>query len=527
MSGLPPAAGSDPAAAGACSLGPLPASAGSRADVYSGTRDDSRQRDLLPLPVPLAVDPCELGASIPSRPARRRAKRGASANWLAREAVCALNMLCGATAARAEPPRKPNLAQRACLARIDDDVRALGPPPGDLRPLEALRELQAAPTYDGQAVVRSEAMDVSRVSLPPEGRQPIDLDRLLRPESFASVHRHISDKVLPKRDAEQLKREGGFRKPYMDPAMRDPRRYAAMVRRLYLCGVVDLVGDPAEVMEEVGLFCVPKKSGRQRLVVDARASNFWFGVPADVSLATGAALAALELPTGEYLYTAQGDIADAFYNMALPREWRPYFALPALPFWRLGLPPAGVPGIRAGSGVWPRLAALPMGWSHALSVCQAVAEDAAAAAGLDPALRVVDGQAAPDLKSGTHLEYVDNFAALALDRETAQGIKDRMVAQLRSSGLPVHEEEDATSCAQLLGWVLDGERGRVAPTQRRSWRLIMATRAILALPTVTVDQLRRLVGHYTFLFMVRRPLLSVFAAVYRFTSKHGPGRHPW
>ena len=57
--------------------------------------------------------------------------------------------------------------------------------------------------------------------------------------------------------------------------------------------------------------------------------------------------------------------------------------------------------------------------------------------------RVADGQSPPDLRVGAHLQYVDNFAALALDADTAQRLKDRMVAQLRETGLPVHEEEDA------------------------------------------------------------------------------------
>ena len=78
--------------------------------------------------------------------------------------------------------------------------------------------------------------------------------------------------------------------------------------------------------------------------------------------------------------------------------------------------------------VWPRLAVLPMGWTHALHLCQSVAERASDVAKLPSTTRVVDRQAAPDLKEGGHLEYVDNFAALAFDKETVQALKDRDVS---------------------------------------------------------------------------------------------------
>ncbi|CAK0804488.1 unnamed protein product [Prorocentrum cordatum] len=236
----------------------------------------------------------------------------------------------------------------------------------------------------------------------------------------------------------------------MGPILRSRRRYAAPVHRALGAGAIDLASDPSEVMDEVGLFSVPKKSRRQRLVVGARPANFWFGDPADVHLATGAAPAAIELPDGASLWAASADIADAFYNMELPHARRPYFALPPI--------------------------------------------DA--------------------LAGGAHLEHVDTFASLSLDRDTTEQMKNDMVATLRESGLPVHEEESAALHAQLLGWVIDGERGSVSPTPRRVRRLILAARAPLDMPTVSAQQ-------------ARRPLLSIFSAVYRFIAKAGEAPRQW
>ncbi|CAK0797077.1 unnamed protein product [Prorocentrum cordatum] len=129
-----------------------------------------------------------------------------------------------------------------------------------------------------------------------------------------------------------------------------------------------------------------------------------------------------------------------------------------------------------------------MGWSRALAVCQRALASAADRAELASASRVVGRQSCPGAAGGAHLERVDNFASLSLDRDTTERMKGDTVAELRESGLPVHEGESAAPHAQLLGWVIDGERGSVSPTPRRARRLIFAARALLAMPKVSAQQ---------------------------------------
>ena len=144
-----------------------------------------RQRDIFPLPAPAAADPGGLAAGGCSRGMRRRARRAASAPWLVRQAVESLNGLSGAGAAGSSFTQAgATLAQQQCLSRIAESVVQLGPPPGDLQPLAALQELQAALSYDGSLSTRAEAMDVSRLSLPATGNHPVALERLLDGEVF-------------------------------------------------------------------------------------------------------------------------------------------------------------------------------------------------------------------------------------------------------------------------------------------------------------------------------------------------------
>ena len=131
------------------------------------------------------------------------------------------------------------------------------------------------------------------------------------------------------------------------------------------------------------------------------------------------------------------------------------------------------------------MAALPMGWSQALALCQMVAERAALRAGLDDSARIIDGRPPPPVSSGAHLEYVDNFAAMASSEQRANDMLNRVVTQLRSLGLPVHEVEPAQLQATLLGWFVDGDSGLVMPTRRRAWRLVLATRELLQLRSVS------------------------------------------
>ena len=68
-----------------------------------------------------------------------------------------------------------------------------------------------------------------------------------------------------------------------------------------------------QVRECCGLFAVWKKSGKQRLIIDARRSNLWFRPPPKTRLASGDSFSRLHAMAGEALGLGQTDIQDAFY----------------------------------------------------------------------------------------------------------------------------------------------------------------------------------------------------------------------
>ena len=73
-------------------------------------------------------------------------------------------------------------------------------------------------------------------------------------------------------------------------------------------------------------FCVWKKDGQQRLVLDARLANCYFDQALPVELGTGPSCVRVEADGHAPIEVGGVDIAVAFYAMQLPREDAPFLA---------------------------------------------------------------------------------------------------------------------------------------------------------------------------------------------------------
>ena len=153
--------------------------------------------------------------------------------------MVALNELDAGGEPTTAPPT-PRLAQRRALQAIEDACKHMGEPPPDLSAKDALSELQAVGYYDTDAVSSVVPLIVEQVSLPEPGSRPVPLADLLGPCGANEIKDFVHDKVLPKSMADARREEAGFKKPYHDPGLRDPRTYAALLRRLLDGGVVDI-----------------------------------------------------------------------------------------------------------------------------------------------------------------------------------------------------------------------------------------------------------------------------------------------
>ncbi|CAK0888695.1 unnamed protein product, partial [Prorocentrum cordatum] len=452
--------------------------------------DGRVQRSLLPLPVS-AWCGAPGGPSRPRSARRRRGHRAQQGELLA-ELVVALNQLdAGSDLARRQCEGEPSRMQQLCLERLAESCAAMGAPPSDLSIEVALWELQVGAAYGGCDPVTAAPFVHDLVSLPAVGGAPVPLDQLLGKGGPEIARRFISTKD-----------------------------YLAFARRMGGANMLDsrLDGDD---FEEVGLFTVWKKDGRQRLVIDCRGSNLHFAELSKTGLASGASFSAIELQEGEQLWTGGVDIADAFYNVGLPSDLRRFFALPRLRAGDLGL--ESVEGQRVLSRAWvrPCLAVLPMGWSHALDFCQRVHRAIVLGKGGPPGTaEIADGRPPAEVSEGAFAAYVDNFVAYGTGPERPADMLDAARKAAEGAGPPVHPTEPPATVSEQLGWVFDGERGALRPKSRRVWRLRLGLLELLKKGYATGRQVGKVAGHYAFIVLAQRLMLSVFNAVYSFSRKY-------
>ena len=314
----------------------------------------------------------------------------------------------------------------------------------------------------------------------------------------------------------QRRRSVGLSKTYEDPQFREHSKYASFIKRLYDLHLVDVSLSVPE--ERVSIFFVKKKGGRLRMIVDCRLANTHFVEPEGIRLASADSLSKMEIPEGSPLYLATADLQNAFYTMGMPESLRQFFGLRRVRAADLGVQEVEGKPVSPGQWVHPRVAVIPMGWSHAMWWCQRLSEKLVEDSGLTKKERLRDFDPAPP-GNFWHVEYVDNLVVFGTVRSEVERRFWLAVQALRDAGLTVHEIEYGEGQSKVLGWSID-EKGTVGPTLSRLWRVRQGIREILRRGRASGQQLERLVGHMTFISLCRRESLSVLGDVYTFIKRH-------
>ncbi|CAE7335826.1 unnamed protein product, partial [Symbiodinium pilosum] len=323
--------------------------------------------------------------------------------WV-REGVQTLNSLYGGSEAGIFAPVS---SQASALSGLAQKYRLAGPPPQS-RPEEALQALLGSMSVYSLDNVECNiaSYDEALVSWPEPGSRPVRIAEHLAPDvgkllSLANAHELLADPAAL--SGCELVR------PYVDPVLlHSPVHMGRFVGRLFKSRMLQFV--PGKLDHTVGVFFVRKKSGKLRLILDTRRANNFFVKPRSSQLPTPAAWCSIEVDECDTLYTAAGDVADAFHRMELPPHLRRFFRLPAIKCrfldksaWPSGCGPEDY--------VTPEYATLPMGWNWSLYFCQQLLESAASHANLADVNRIEDrtwtGHVAGDRV--VRAQYVDNF----------------------------------------------------------------------------------------------------------------------
>lgn len=484
-----------------------------------GTSDD-RWRELFPLPLCEDVER-QAGLSVSAR--RRRAH--------VRSTVEQTNSVIRSLNEMYAPSHKgefsffssPSSAQKACQHEIFKEVSRHKRPPSCMPMREAVQELlQTDLAYSGEVATTVRSYDKDLLSIPSSGNQAVDLNSVLDEVGRDTIGDPQRCMLLSEDEWGMEIEKNDPITTYMDPALRDDLAlYCSFIQDLHSCGMLEFTNQPQGLVTP---FCVAKKNGRLRLILDCRDTNRRFKTPPPLALGTGSSWARVNIPQGEDLYIAQSDIKDYFYSLQLPASLRPLFSMPAVPnyFARQLIGGAEHGGLVSDEGwIYPMLRVVPMGWSWAMWLSQRVHQyQSQLGAGVSEDRVLVDGKPCPDLSSGEVLllPYADNLNVAGIDAEKVQKAKDSAVSRLRAIGLIVHEELDACSTAQSLGFLIDGKAGRVTPVPARLHRVQLAFQWLSRRPRVRGKSVQRLLGHAVHFLMLKRELLSVFRHLYDFVT---------
>ncbi|CAK0892251.1 unnamed protein product, partial [Prorocentrum cordatum] len=284
----------------------------------------------------------------------------------------------------------------------------------------------------------------------------------------------------------------------------------------------------------LGVFFVAKKADKVRLIVDCRRANQLFEKPPGVALLSGEGLSRVEIDDPENLleglpvHLGVGDVADLFHRTRLVKtaggDIRRYFCWPPLASKYAGISEVDGAAVRPGEKIWPMCASLPMGLSWSLHFAQTAN---AQRLGRQPALRqsqeisdrgppLVLGGPSASAGSG-HYMCVDSAGVLSFDGDlVGRALAEEAQRDFDADALRFHEMEVFDHGGPSLGWHLDGDARVARPSDKRFVLVRRGVRALLRPRKVSGWQVEAVLGHVAFLCLMRRELLSIFHAVYRF-----------
>ena len=492
----------------------------------SGSFDSSRWRDLFPLPH-ANEPPRSLHSSVSSR---RRRSKVTQLVQKSNEVIDVLNEIYAPPSGRSFLSTC-SLAQQQSQHMIFQQLSKMGPATKPCTAREAVEELlRSCPTYSSEELSTTvRTFDKDLVSIPTSQSEPIELSGVLDPCGRETIEDPSRCMMLTEAEWGQMVEQGHTIKPYMDTKLQSSaQEYQTFVKALYDAGMISFTSDPQDIVTP---FFVAKKDGRQRLILDCRGVNQRFRAPPSISLAAGYTWSHVQIPKNKNLYVAQSDIKDYFYHLKMPDILQPLFCMPSIPSallrrWMVAADRGGE--VNREGQAFPMLRVVPMGWSWAMWIAQRVHQfQCLVASGLPPSRIMTDRRPVPSLETDEPfvLPYADNLNVGGTNQSKVQAVKDKVVKHLRDIGFKVHEELDATTMANSLGYQIDGELGTVQPIPDKLRKVQLCLQWLARRPKISGKAVEKILGHMVHFTLIRRELLSLFRNLYDFAHTYSGAAH--
>ena len=186
-------------------------------------------------------------------------------------------------------------------------------------------------------------------------------------------------------------------------------------------------------------FCVAKKSGKLRLVLDCRAINRAFRDCPGIPMGSGACWDELVLDDEVDMWVTLSDIKDYFYACGLSAFLSEWFAFDDIPGWKFREIVGDDPRfehLAACDWVTPQLQVLPMGWKWSFFFAQLMHSHVVHGR-LPASLGAVLEDLRPPPRFGKStvvaVPYCDNLAVAAANPQTADRVRQDISSDLEAN----------------------------------------------------------------------------------------------
>ena len=355
------------------------------------------------------------------------------------------------------------------------------------------------------------------VSWPEVGVSQPDLHRNLPGNLAAMVEgmdrSWLREGAAYEREVAEFGRPRLHRHPALQPGRREYRSFVAagVSRGVFRLGT--------RCAEKVRLFFTGKKDGGLRLIVNCRRANQHFESPPATHHFSGPGFCEIMVDEGAELWFGAVDVCAAFYQHKIPGWLSELFSMDPLVAGVLGVTEVDGRPVHPRQKLYPQLAVVPQGWKWGLALVQAAHEQLLDSSSfLDGSRRAVDFMPPPNPKLGPfHSIYVDNLLVEGCDKKSVNEHLEYGIKALEGAGLPLHEKVSACQDLEMLGVRQRGAPPRVELSGKRLTRMWRALDHLIERRrTATSRDIERILGHWCFCALLRRPALSVGRSLYDF-----------
>lgn len=278
------------------------------------------------------------------------------------------------------------------------------------------------------------------------------------------------------------------------------------------------------------VFVVEKDDEEDRLIVNAKPANERFVASPHVDLPTPDVWTKIQAPPGTTLRVAKTDLRHYFHQLRLDDWMTRFFGLRPVQVRHLlaaGMRRSELPaGITPDDVLVPVYQTLPMGFSHAMFVAQeAHLHFCVTDGGLakEDQLTVANGLL---VDRPRWMTFCDDKIILAPSDQANRAEGWRQLNHYRDAvracgwiDRKPSKDVNFMARANVLGYLVDGERLQAGLDPAKLVALVGATAAIRRKGSITLPRLRELLGHWIWAVLAFRPLFSVFNHVFHLRAR--------